>query len=653
MTAATSLTALWRGLWAELQAHDDAAPWPDDRAGAWQRALQACTEAPAPEDEQLWRLALAGSLPLRDVLLLSLALWPEAGAGPPLVLGEALRLLDALRVRGARSLPALAASPLFARGWLLPAPAGTALAAQALRLPPLLALALLGEANAAGPLPRLPAGWQPVRVSLPLVPGWAAQAREAAQALATPADGRRPRALVLRHDERSEAHAWLAAVATALGHRLLVHEMARDEAAATADDPNLPASALPPWLWLTQSLPLFDALQLDAPHLTLPAWPGHGAPLLVLAPPGLAVQSADSDLIDWRLTLPSAEERAVLWAWALDGDEARGALQPVHQQLARRHRLGPAAIRAAAIAGAGAPGAALPPPAAAGALQGLGRWRVPGPVAPVLPVPVRAELALLHARCLQREALPAQLAPTAAARHGTGVRALLHGASGTGKTLAAEWLAAQLGKPMLVVDTAAVTSKYIGETERNLERVMGAAERADAVLLFDEADALFARRTEVGNANDRYANAQTNYLLQRLERHGGITVLTSNSRSRIDAAFTRRLDAVIEFTLPTPPERLALWRALLGPGAATALAPTFIERLALEVEASGGTLRNIVATATVLAGTTPGEAALAVATALECAKTGTPAPPWAGQAQAQWLREGAPMGAAVELTPQG
>jgi predicted nucleic acid-binding protein len=648
MTTDTSLFALWADLSAELQAHGDGAPWPDERAAAWQRRLQACTEAPASADQNLWRLALAGSLPLRDVLLLSLALWPEDGAVDALDLRQALRLLDALRVRGARSLPALAGSPLFARGWLLPALPGAPLAVQALRLPPLLALALLGRGDAAGPLPRLPAAWQPVRASLPLVPGWAALARQAAAALATAADGRRPRALVLRHDERSEAHAWLAAVAAALGHRLLV----RDEAAPQADDANLPASALPPWLWLTHSLPLFDALQLDAPHFALPAWPGHGAPLLVLAPPGLAVHSTDRDLVEWRLPLPGAAERAVLWAWALDGDAADAPLQSEHRQLAERHRLGPAAIRAAALAGAGAPGAALPPPAAAFGLQGLGRWLVPGRVTPVLPVPVRAELALLRARCLQREALPAQLAPTAAARHGSGVRALLHGLSGTGKTLAAEWLAAQLGKPMLVVDTAAVTSKYIGETERNLERVMGAAERADAVLLFDEADALFARRTEVGNANDRHANAQTNYLLQRLESHGGITVLTSNSRSRIDAAFTRRLDAVIEFTLPTPPERLALWRALLGQAAA-GLAPAFLERLALEVEASGGTLRNIVATATVLAGTAPDEAALAVATALECAKTGTPAPAWAGQAHAQWLQRGAPLGTQAEPAVHG
>src|SRR5690606_27695773 len=105
---------------------------------------------------------------------------------------------------------------------------------------------------------------------------------------------------------------------------------------------------------------------------------------------------------------------------------------------------------------------------------------------------------------------------------------------------------------------ASVTSKYIGETEKNLSQLFARAEHAEVVLIFDEADALFGKRTDVKDSNDRYANAQTNYLLQRIESFEGIAVLTSNSRARFDSAFARRLDAIIEFPLPAPDERRAL-----------------------------------------------------------------------------------------------
>ena len=139
------------------------------------------------------------------------------------------------------------------------------------------------------------------------------------------------------------------------------------------------------------------------------------------------------------------------------------------------------------------------------------------------------------------------------------MRALLVGPSGTGKTLAAGWLATRLGLPLYRVDLASVTSKYIGETEKNLAQLFARAEHAEGVLLFDEADSLFGKRTDVKEANDRFANAQTNYLLQRIESFDGIAILTSNSRARFDSAFTRRLDAVIEFPPPGPEERRALW----------------------------------------------------------------------------------------------
>jgi len=146
-----------------------------------------------------------------------------------------------------------------------------------------------------------------------------------------------------------------------------------------------------------------------------------------------------------------------------------------------------------------------------------------------------------------------------AADPGSGLRLLLAGPPGTGKTLAAEALAHELQRDLLVVDAGRVWSKWLGETERNLETAFDAAERSGALLFIDEADTLFARRTEVKDAHDRYANAGTAFLLQRLERFTGVLVLASNARGSLDPAFTRRFDAVIAFEEPDEPARAQLW----------------------------------------------------------------------------------------------
>jgi hypothetical protein len=152
-------------------------------------------------------------------------------------------------------------------------------------------------------------------------------------------------------------------------------------------------------------------------------------------------------------------------------------------------------------------------------------------------------------------------------RGARGVRLLFAGPSGTGKTLSAEVMAHELGVDLLVVDISRVVSKWIGETEKNLAEVFDVAEQAQAVLLFDEADALFGRRTEVSDAHDRYANLETAYLLTRLEQFEGLAILSTNLRQNIDPAFIRRLEFLVEFDQPSPPERAALWRCHLPPGA--------------------------------------------------------------------------------------
>jgi hypothetical protein len=181
-----------------------------------------------------------------------------------------------------------------------------------------------------------------------------------------------------------------------------------------------------------------------------------------------------------------------------------------------------------------------------------------------------------------------------------GVRLLFAGPPGTGKTLSAEVIAGALSADLLVVDISRVVSKWIGETEKNLSAVFDAAERAQAVLFFDEADALFGKRTEVSDAHDRYANLETAYLLARLEAFEGLTVLATNLRQNIDQAFLRRLEFVIDFDEPDREERFALWRCHLPPDAPLGDDVNLYE-LASLYPVVGGVIRNAATAAGFLA----------------------------------------------------
>ena len=168
-------------------------------------------------------------------------------------------------------------------------------------------------------------------------------------------------------------------------------------------------------------------------------------------------------------------------------------------------------------------------------------------------------------------------------------------------------------------------NKYIGESEKNLGALLDYAEASDVVILFDEADALFGRRSEGGETGERYANMLTNYLLTRLEAHNGIVILTSNGKTRIDPAFWRRLDHVIDFPAPGYEERLALWRSHLG---RRAPAPAVLERLASYCDLHGGGVRNaVLAAAATMPGETPiGMEGLSPALYREYAKLRRPLP---------------------------
>src|SRR6202041_91261 len=143
---------------------------------------------------------------------------------------------------------------------------------------------------------------------------------------------------------------------------------------------------------------------------------------------------------------------------------------------------------------------------------------------------------------------------------GRGLSVMFSGASGVGKTMAAEVMAGELGLDVYKIDLSTVVSKYIGETEKNLARIFAEAETSNAILFFDEADALFGKRSEVKDSHDRYANIEINYLLQRMEAYRGLAVLATNMKSSLDPAFLRRLRFIVTFPFPGVAERKAIWQ---------------------------------------------------------------------------------------------
>ena len=207
----------------------------------------------------------------------------------------------------------------------------------------------------------------------------------------------------------------------------------------------------------------------------------------------------------------------------------------------------------------------------------------------------RRELENLVSRCRHRERLQSELA----SKPNAGVRALLSGPSGTGKTLAARLLAATLQMDVYRLDLSSIVNKYIGETEKNLNLVFSRAEELDVILLLDEGDSLLTQRTGVQSSNDRYANLETNFLLQRLESFEGILLVTTNASERIDSAFQRRMDVVISFSPPTPPERWAIWQLHLPPTHAVDF--SLLEEVAGRCVLSGGQIKNAALHASLLA----------------------------------------------------
>jgi hypothetical protein len=373
-------------------------------------------------------------------------------------------------------------------------------------------------------------------------------------------------------------------------------------AAAKPEDPRWTLAGT-----LAALLGAMPATVLDpAPGEVLPAPPippYAGAFGIVLPRAGAVSECHDAALIE--LELPFLDLRAALWM-RVAGKQAAGAV------LAERFRItagnivrcaAAARVHARVRGGGGIEiddvRAALraqhrPLESLAARVPASGGW---SDIA--APADTMSELRGLEVRCRNRERLRDGLGPAAAAHWNCGVRALFNGPSGAGKTMAARLLASVLGLELYRLDLSSVVNKYLGETEKNLEQLLSRAEELDVVLLIDEGDALLTARTGVQNANDRYANLETNFLLQRLESFEGIVIVTTNAAQRIDTAFQRRMDVVVEFRLPEPAERWAIWQLHLP--AAHGVDPRFLEEVAVRCPLSGGQIRNAVLHASTLA----------------------------------------------------
>jgi SpoVK/Ycf46/Vps4 family AAA+-type ATPase len=216
----------------------------------------------------------------------------------------------------------------------------------------------------------------------------------------------------------------------------------------------------------------------------------------------------------------------------------------------------------------------------------------------VLPEAEAATLRAIAAQLRRRVTVYDHWGFAAKSSRGLGISALFAGPSGTGKTMAAEVLANELHLDLYRIDLSSVVSKYIGETEKNLRRVFDAAEESGAILLFDEADALFGKRSEVKDSHDRYANIEVSYLLQRMEAYRGLAILTTNQRSALDPAFLRRLRFVVQFPFPDAPQRAAIWQRVFPP--ATPTQGLDHAKLA-KLRVAGGNIRNIALNAAFIA----------------------------------------------------
>lgn len=408
------------------------------------------------------------------------------------------------------------------------------------------------------------------------------------------------RLVLLRGPRGSERRTVLAAVFRMLRRHLI-------EVTETAGDEEM--LLLGPLCTMLGAVPIWVAELGPGESLTLPELTAYRGPLgLVLGLEGGLDKHLAGRVIS--LTLPSlgVAERRRHWQQALAGhpidaldaisarflipgahirQAAQGAI--AHAALDRRQRVGLEDVRSARR---DLHHQALD--SLATHLETSGGWE-----RLIVRESVSRRLHELERRCRHRETLLEHLGEAFATQANRGVRALFNGSSGTGKTLAARLLSNVLGMDLYRVDLAAVINKYVGETEKNLHRVLARAEELDVILLLDEGDALMSKRTDVQSANDRYANLETNYLLQRLETHEGIVLVTTNAGEYIDQAFQRRMDVLVHFPIPAAHHREQIWRLHLP--ARHRVGDAKLTALAARCVLNGGQIRNAAQLATLMA----------------------------------------------------
>ena len=354
------------------------------------------------------------------------------------------------------------------------------------------------------------------------------------------------------------------------------------------------------------------------PQVVVRGLDGVALPVAYIASPEVAptIAEAAPDIAAYELGVPEIRQRVDLWTALLPELHDEPA---VAEEVAAGFRYGPGKI-AQAVARVrlgerlGGTSSALDRTTLIEACRHVGAAAMPT-TAQRLPVPFLREDLVLPANLFEELDLAVgwiRNSHTVFDRWGFGRRiplgrgltALFSGDPGTGKTMAAQVLARQLGLDIYRVDLSAVTSKYIGETEKNIAHLFDAAHECGGILFFDEADALFGRRSEVRDAHDRYANLETGFLLQRMEEHEGVTVLATNRAGDLDDAFIRRFHVILRFPMPDAEHRLRLWRSLLlpdVPGAAAVRESPELARLARMFAISGGEIRNAVLAAAFIA----------------------------------------------------
>ncbi|MFI1966299.1 AAA family ATPase [Streptomyces pathocidini] len=444
----------------------------------------------------------------------------------------------------------------------------------------------------------------PVPAALPASHGLAAS--RVAAALAAGGSDAPLRAELVGGDPRTRRD-----IAAAGAHRrgLGLYAMAADDVPADPTERDRLAR-----LWQREAILLPAALLVEAGEVDREQAAAADAFVERAAVP-LVVSSADprrsARPLGARVTVPALDTEEQLDLWAAAFADVPGVSEEDLRALVAQFQLPPHVVRAAAAAvrrelpggeGLDAPSLAW----RAGltearlGLDELGRRIEPAAGWGDLVLAGRQLLILreIVAHVRQRATVYQEWGFAGTLRRGLGVTALFAGGSGTGKTLAAEVLAKELGLDLFVIDLSQVVSKYIGETEKNLRRVFDAAERGGALLLFDEADALFGKRSEVKDSHDRYANLEVSYLLMRMEAYRGLAVLTTNMKKALDPAFMRRIRFVVDFPFPGEAERAEIWRRVLPTRAPTkGIDPELLARLTV----AGGSIRNIALSGAFLA----------------------------------------------------